>query len=129
MDMKDINLDQLRAENPALVDQIMQDAVSAERQRIEDIDALTLPGYEGMAADAKAAGTSAIDFQRKVVEAQKQKGKDFITNRQKETEPAKDVAGGAPEGGKSEEQEILDNAKEIAAYAQEIRDNKNESMF
>ena len=129
MDIKDINLDQLRADNPALFDQIRQDAVSAERQRIEDIDALTLPGYEAMAAEAKANGTSAMDFQRQVVQAQKQKGKDFITNRQQETAPATNVPGSAAQTGKTEEQEILDNAKEIAAYAQEYSGSNNESMF
>ncbi len=129
MDIKDINLDQLRADNPALFDQIRQDAVSAERQRIEDIDALTLPGYEAMAAEAKANGTSAMDFQRQVVQAQKQKGKDFITNRQQETAPAANVPGSAAQNGKTEEQEILDNAKEIAAYAQEYSGSNNESMF
>jgi len=129
MDIKDINLDQLRADNPALVDQIRQDAISAERQRIEDIDALTLPGYEAMAEAAKANGTSAMDFQRQVVQAQKQKSKDFIANRQKETAPAATVPGSAPQSGKSDEQEILDNAKEIAAYAEEYSGNSNEGMF
>lgn len=128
MDIKDINLDQLRADNPALVDQIRQDAVTAERQRIEDIEALTDPGYEALAAKAKADGTSAMDFHRQIIEAKKQKGRDFITNRQKETAPAANVPGASPQSGKSEEQEILDNAKEIAAYAQEIS-NFNEGMF
>ena len=129
MDIKDINLDQLRADNPALVEQIRQDAVSAERQRIEDIDALTLPGYEAMAAEAKANGTSAMDFQRQVVQAQKQKPKDFIANRQAETAPAAKVTGCVAQTGKNDEQEILDNAKEIAAYAKEFSGSNNESMF
>lgn len=129
MDIKDINLDQLRADNPALVDQIRQDAVSAERQRIEDIEALTDPGYEELAAKAKADGTSAMDFHKQIIEAKKQKGRDFITNRQKETAPAENVPGASPQSGKSEEQEMLDNAKEIAAYAQEYSGSNNESMF
>lgn len=129
MDIKDINLDQLRADNPALVDQIMQDAVSAERQRIEEIEALTDPGYEELAAKAKVDGTSAMDFHKQLIEAKKQKGKDFITNRQKETAPAANVPGSAAQNGKTEEQEILDNAKEIAAYAKEFSGASNESMF
>lgn len=129
MDIKDINLDQLRADNPALVDQIRQDAISAERQRIEDIDALTLPGYEAMAAEAKANGTSAMDFQRQVVQAQKQKGRDFITNRQQETAPATNVTGSTPHDGKTEDQAIMDIAREIAAYAAEYAGSNSESMF
>jgi len=129
MDIKDINLDQLRADNPALFDQIRQDAVAAERQRIEDIEALTDPGYEELAAKAKADGTSAMDFHKQIIEAKKQKGKDFIANRQKETAPAAKVPGSTPQNGKTEEQEMLDNAKEIAAYAQEFSSASNESMF
>ena len=129
MDIKDIDLNQLRADNPALVDQIRQDAVTAERQRIEDIEALTDPGYEELAAKAKADGTSAMDFHRQLIEAKKQKGKEFIANRQKETAPAANVPGSAPQSGRTEEQEILDNAKEIAAYAMEISGSNNESMF
>lgn len=129
MDIKDINLDQLRQENPALYNEITQDAIAAERKRIEDIDALTLPGYEAMAEEAKANGTSVLDFNRQLVQAQKQKPKDFMANRQKETAPAATVPGSAPQSGKNEEQEILDNAKEIAGYAKEYSSNSNEGMF
>lgn len=129
MDMKDVTLDQLRADNPALLAQAQQEAVAAERQRIEDIDALTMEGYEAMAEEAKRNGTSALDFQKQVVAAQKQKPKDFIANRQKETAPAANVPGAAPQNGKTDEQEIMDNAKEIAAFANELSGTNNESMF
>lgn len=118
MDIKDINVDQLRAENPALLEQIQQSAVAAERQRQDDIDALVVPGYEEMAAQAKSNGTSAMDFHRQLVAAMKQKGGTFMQQRQQETAPAQNVSGGSPkDNGKSEEQEIQDIAKDIAAYA------------
>lgn len=119
MDIKDINLDQLRAENPALYDEIAQGAISGERQRMDDIDALTLPGYEAMAAEAKANGTSATDFHRQVVEAQKQKGKDFIAARKKETTPAANVGGGdaGDNDDKTTDQQSDDVAKELAGIA------------
>lgn len=130
MDIKDINMDQLRAENPALLEQIQQDAVAAERQRQEDIDALTDPGYEELAAKAKADGTSPADFVKQLVAAKKQKGTDFLDNRRKETAPAKDVAGGTPTDEKQKEQaEIEANAKEIAEYAKAYAGNDNEGMF
>ena len=130
MEIKDISLDDLRAENPALLEQIQQGAVAAERQRQDDIDALTVPGYEEMAARAKAEGTSAMDFQRQIVAAMKQKGANFLNNRKEETAPAKDVAGGAPTDDKQTEQaEIEANAKEIAAYAKAYAGNDNEGMF
>ena len=130
MDIKDINVDQLRAENPALLEQIQQAAIAAERQRQEDIDALTDPGYEELAAKAKAAGTSAMDFHKQLITAKKQKGTNFLNNRKEETSPAKDVAGGAPTDDKQTEQaEIEANAKEIAAYAKAYAGNDNEGMF
>lgn len=129
MDIKDINLDQLRAENPALLEQIQQSAVAAERQRYEDIDALTLPGYEDMAQQAKANGTSAMDFQKQIVQAMKQRGTDFLQQRKAETAPAQNVAGDAPQQGKTEEDEIKDMAKEIAGYAQAYTGRGDGGMF
>ena len=130
MDIKNLNLETLLAENPALIEQIQQNAVSAERQRQDDIDALTLPGYEQMAADAKANGTSAMDFQRQLVAAMKQKGSNFMQQRQMETAPAKNVAGGAPQDEKrNEAQELESAAKDIAEFAKAYNGGSNVSMF
>ena len=113
-------VDQLREANPALLAQVQQDAVNAERERLSDIDALTVPGYEDMAEQAKANGTSAMDFQKQIVAAMKQKGTNFLQARQQETAPAAEVAGGEPaDNARTEEQEIQDNAKAIAELAKQ----------
>ena len=118
MELENLTLDQLREGNPALFEQVQQGAVDAERERLSDIDALTVPGYEDMAEKAKADGTSAMEFQKQLVAAMKQKGKDFLAARQRETAPAQDVVGGEPAGNaRTEEQEIQDNAKAVAEYA------------
>ena len=117
MELNDITLEQLREGNPALLEQIKQNAVDAERERLSDIDALTVPGYEDLATKAKAEGTSAMDFQKQIVAAMRQKGNDFLEARQRETAPAQEVVGGEPSNTKTEEQEIQDNAKLIAEYA------------
>lgn len=123
-------VDQLREANPALLAQVQQDAVAAERERLSDIDALTIPGYEDMANQAKENGTSALDFQKQIVAAMKQKGTDYMAARQKETAPAADVAGGAPEADrKNEDKEIADCAKDIAEYAKLYTPGGNDSMF
>ncbi len=130
MDIKDINMDRLRAENPALLEQIQQSAVEAERQRQADIDALTDPGYEELAAKAKTDGTSAMDFHKQLIAAKKQKGADFLNSRKAETAPANGVAGGAPESNaRREADEIEANAKEIAAYAKAYAGSNDEGMF
>ena len=125
----ELTAEQLRTDNPALFQQVQQQAIANERQRLEDIDALTLPGYETMADEAKKNGTSAMEFQKQVVAAQKAKGSNFLASRQQETAPAENVAGGAPESGKTEEQEIADNAKDIAAYAKLFPGGSDATMY
>ena len=130
MDIKDINVDQLRAENPALLEQIQQSAVAAERARQDEIDALTDPGYEELSAQAKANGTSPADFVKQLVQAKKAKGAGFMAARQRETAPAQNVPGGEPASNhKTEEQEIQDNAKAVAEYAKQYAGSGNETMF
>lgn len=130
MDIKDINVDQLRAENPALLEQIQQSAVAAERARQDEIDAMTDPGYEELAAQAKANGTSPADFVKQLVQAKKAKGAGFMAARQQETAPAQNVPGGEPASNhKTEEQEIQDNAKAVAEYAKQYAGSGNETMF
>lgn len=129
MDMSNITPEMLQTENPALFQQVQQTAIENERRRLEDIDALTLPGCEAMAAEAKKDGTSALEFQKKVVAAQKAKGAQFLADRQKETEPAQQVPAGAADGGKTEEQMIADNAKDIAEYAKMYNGDNNPTMF
>lgn len=122
METKDITLEQLRAENPNLHDQIMQAGAVQERERIADIDALTPNGYEEMAEEAKKNGTSAMDYHKQIVKAQKEKGKDFLAARKTETGPAAQVAGGSHEenDGKTAKQELEENAKEMAAFAKRM---------
>ena len=120
MQIDEHTAEQLQEQNPDLIAQIRQDAVNAERARLEDIDALTLPGYEEMAAQAKADGTSALDFQKQVVAARKKKGAEFMDSRRTETAPAQQVTGGKPDDNKkTEDQEIQDNAKDMAEYAKQ----------
>lgn len=122
MDAKDMTLEQLRKENPTLHDQIMQAGATQERERIADIDALTPTGYEEMAEEAKKNGTSAMDFHKQIVKAQKEKGKDFLAARKTETAPATQVAGGSPKenDGKTAKQELDETAKEMAEFAKRM---------
>ena len=130
MEIKDITMEQLRDENPALFEQVRQDAVAAERSRLEEIDALTMPGYEEMASEAKANGTSAMDFQKQIVAAMKKKGKAFIEARQQETAPAQDVTGEAPaDDKKTEEQAMQEAAKAVADFAATYSANTADGMF
>lgn len=125
MEIKDITMEQLQAENPALLNA----AIAAERQRVQDIDDLTLPGYEQMAADAKRNGTSAMDFQKMVVKAQREKGSTYMQQRQQETKPAAGVKGGDPgQHDMTAEEEVKAFAKEMSGYAAQAMANDG-NMF
>lgn len=127
MEIKDITREQLLAENPALAEEIRNSAIQAERERQEEIDALCVPGYEAMAEEAKKNGTSAIDFQKSIVKAMKDKGSAHLAARQQETAPAAQVVGAsASDTAKNEDEEIKAFAKEMAGY---VGESKNESMF
>lgn len=129
MEIKDCTREQLLAENPALVEEIQNQAVAAERARVNEIDDLTIPGYEADAAEAKANGTSAVDFVKAIAAKAKQKGAAFMAQRAEETAPAQEVAAGAAEDKDlSEEDEIKAEAKKIAAYAAEMSTTGN-GMF
>ena len=131
-DIKNITQDQLLAENPALVQSIQQAALAADRQRREEIDAITPPmaEYQAMAEEAKNNGTSAMDFHKQIVAAMKQKGANHQAARQQETAPAKNVTGGAAEDGQNnEEQEIKQYAESMAKYAKEYRGSADGDMF
>ena len=78
MEIKDLTAAQLASENPQLMASIRETAMQAERERMQDIDDLTTPGYEQMATEAKKSGMSAMDFHKAVVKAQREKGAQFM---------------------------------------------------
>jgi ATP-dependent protease ClpP protease subunit len=126
----DITVERLRAENADVANTIAQEAIMAERQRIDDIDSLTLPGYEDIAAEAKRNGTSAMDFQKQVVAAQKAKGAAYMQKREDELSQQRQIAPGTPRmsGGSDETEQIAWNAAEIGKIAQRYKSN-NQTMY
>ena len=127
MEIKEITLEQLKAENPALHDQIMQAGATQERERIQEIDDLTPAGeeYAEMAEAAKQNGTTAMDYHKQIVKHQREKGQKYLSNRKNETAPAANVEGGDAKqnDGKNAKQELDEFAKEMAGYAKEIYPN------
>lgn len=119
MDIKDITMEQLQSQNPTLCKDIADAAIAEERQRVQDIDDMTIAGYEDMAAKAKADGTSAIDFHKSIVQAQREKGKKHLANRAAEVADACKVSGSDPETNDGADYEtqmtaLVNDAKAIA---------------
>ena len=133
MEIKDVTLEQLQAENPTLHSQIMQAGAQQERERIQEIDDLTPAGdeYAEMAATAKQNGTTAMDYHKQIVKHQREKGQKFLDDRKTETAPAAKVEGGDPKqnDGKAAKQELDDYAKEMADLAKEMYPDGINGMY
>lgn len=60
-----------------------KDAAAAERKRMEEIDSLTIPGFEDLANEAKYTNpVSADQFAKMLVMAQKEQGNQFLNGRE-----------------------------------------------
>lgn len=130
MDITSMTPEQLRSENPALYDSIMRVGGEQERQRLQDIDDLTPPGYESMAREARENGTSAMDYHKAIIKAQREKGQQFLAQRAAETAAASAVKGGASEEAtKTSEQEVGSYAKEMAEYARAAHASVDGGMY
>ncbi len=130
MDITNMTPEQLRSENAALYESIMQAGGAQERQRLQDIDDLTPAGYEAMAREAKENGTSAMDYHKAIIKAQREKGQQFIIQRTAETAAASTIRGGASEEAAGDaEQEISANAREIAAFAKASHASLDGGMY
>ena len=138
VELNQATMENLREENPSLLESIMQAGANAERERMQEIDDMTEPGFEAMAAEAKKNGTSPMEFMKQVAAAKRenkarelQQGAAFMAQRQKETAAAASVTGGAAEDGEdmSEADEIEAHAKKVAEYAKSMRSNGDNGMF
>lgn len=118
MDYSMITLDALREGNVEVFNSIVALGATQERERLSEIDDLTPAGYEEMAAEAKANGTTAYDFHKMIVKAQKQRGQEFLSSRQAETAPAAEIKAGA-----CEDHDMANEEEEIKAFAKFAADN------
>lgn len=106
-----MTLDELKAQHPDLVAQIQQEAVTADRARIQEIEEIqdTIGDADMIAAAKFTNPTNAAELALAAMKKQAALGSEFLTNRAKETKPANSVpAGSAPQ----------DNPEEIAAAQQ-----------
>ena len=79
----DINtVESLRTTYPDLVNQIEQEACTKERQRIQDIEDVALPGYQELINDAKFHNPiAAADVAMQIIATQKKQGGQFLVGR------------------------------------------------
>lgn len=85
----ELTMEELKTQHKDLYDQVkkeaVQDAQEAERERIKRIDALTVPGFEGLAQKAKFEDSlSAEQFAVKQAEQIKAQGSSFLNGREQD---------------------------------------------
>lgn len=131
MDLKTVTAEQLNQENPDLAQAIAQQAVAAERERIQAIEDLTPPyaEYEQMRDKAVRDGTSAEAYFKQIVAAQKQKGANYLESRAEETAAAAAVKGGsADDNHDNPEAKKEQFAKDVAAMASQSEQTEVRAM-
>lgn len=93
-----MDLKQLKAEYPELVEAISTQAAEAERARIQDIEAIALPGFENLVAQAKFDGkTTAAELSVQIVKAQKENRTKFAAGREADAEDLQNLKPGSGE--------------------------------
>jgi len=119
-----MNLEQLKSKHPEIynaafnlgVEHGVEQGVQAERERIREIDNMSLPGMDELTNKAKyESGITAGNFAVELVKAQKAKGTTYLNNAQADAEEAGEVPpAGAPMGDTAEEDALLAHAAEVA---------------
>lgn len=110
------NVDDLRKEYPALVDQIeqeaMQRATDTERQRIRDIEEMALPGSEKLTAEAKfEKPVAAAEYAKAAMKVVKAQGEAWLEGAEKDAKPLNKVGQETPpQGGGDEFMAAIKNA-------------------
>lgn len=99
-------VDELRAAYPELTASIADAAAQGERKRIQDIENVALPGFEGVVDKAKfEAPVSAAEVAMNIVAEQKKQGAAYLANAQEDAQNsgAGEVTASAHEGGNTKE--------------------------
>ena len=93
---KKMDLETLKNEHPELVNQIEEVAVKNERNRIQEIENIAVPGTEDIVNKAKfETGISAADTAMEILKNEKTKKATMLNNIQKDAEPINQVESGA----------------------------------
>lgn len=109
---KQMDIETLKNEHPELVNQLVEEAVTnavtAERQRIQDIENIAVPGSEEIVNKAKfETGVSAADTAMEILKNGKTKRATGLQNLQQDADPLNNVEPGAlPQNTESKEQKV-----------------------
>ena len=124
-ELRNATAEALQTENPELMQSIQNNAVTAERECVKKINALTRRGekWEAMAKKAIEDGTSAAEYLEAVIAEESRAHAEYLESRRAETEPAARVGGGdsGDNDGKDDSAASDKLAKELAGMADGMR--------
>lgn len=87
-----MDLEQLKNEYPDLYEQVRNEGVQAERERIKAIDEIAIPGNEEIINKAKfETGITAEQVAMEIIKAEKQRGTNFLNDREKDAQDLNNV--------------------------------------
>ena len=125
-ELRNATAEQLQQENPTLAQTIANDALTAERNRVKRINALTRKGekWQAMAKKAIEEGTSVEDYITAMIAEEEKAGADYLEARSRETAPAGNVGGGDSGDHDDDISAKVDKAaKDIAELAKDMNGN------
>ena len=108
-----MTLEELKAKYPdiytAAVNEGVAQGTQAERNRIQEIDNMALPGMDALTNKAKyETGVTAGEFAVELIKAQKQKGVNYLNKAQEDAAPLSTVpAATAPQSDDAQEEQAL----------------------
>ncbi|WGV57797.1 Clp protease ClpP [Brevibacillus brevis] len=126
-DDKPMEFTELKEKHPGLVNEIMTQAISAERNRISALNELAdAPGAAPFIKDAIANGETAGDVAMKIIKASAERVKQEGENRQKDAENSKvtDVVTQPPGNQEANEAEEAAAIENMVQYATELINKK-----
>mgnify|MGYP000986543908 CR=1 FL=1 len=123
---QNMTLEELKNKYPDLFNQAKQEGydegVKAENERIKSIEDLGIPGFEDLVNKAKFENNDTAEkLAMNIIKAQKNIGKDYLDNLEKDANELKDVKGSEAPEGKTDEVKVKEGASLIAKYANKKR--------
>ncbi|WP_142413069.1 head maturation protease, ClpP-related [Hathewaya massiliensis] len=120
---KQMDLNTLKNEHKEIYDEIVLNATNAERERIKAIEDLAIPGNEDIINAAKfETGITAEALAIQIIKNEKNKGKNYLENREKDIENSNvNKVRATDTTMKSEKEEIKDTAEGMANFINQRR--------
>lgn len=113
---KTMDLKTFQAEHKEIYDQVVENTIKAERERIKAIEDLAMPGFENLVNKAKFEnGISAEALAMEIVKASKEKGNSYLAQANEDAKVIDEVEGEVP-NEETKNQEKTETVNKLVNY-------------